>query len=235
MDACADYLEAKGRRLSFEWALIDGVNDRDVDADEPGRAGPRLPLPAHVNLIPLNPTPGLRGAGHADAHGCGRSATACATGGVNATVRRTRGTDIDAACGQLRATHEASEPVAIRRSRPDRPRAARRRQRTRTVSGSPASDGAASATRPAGPTAPGHTTHRSTRAVRRSAPVADHARRRRSPPGWPPGSRAGVPQSTNGAVVAHDVEPPVGLGRPPRHLVEARRLGGAARRRRPTA
>ena len=56
--ACADYVAASGRRLSIEWALIDGVNDRDSDAAE--LAAFALPLGAHVNLIPLNPTPGLR-------------------------------------------------------------------------------------------------------------------------------------------------------------------------------
>ena len=58
MDACAGYLVAKGRRLSFEWALIDGVNDRPSDAAELAERSRSLPLPAHVNLIPLNPTPG---------------------------------------------------------------------------------------------------------------------------------------------------------------------------------
>ena len=56
MEACRQYLAAKGRRLSFEWALIDGVNDRPSDAVE--LAGLARPLGAHVNLIPLNPTPG---------------------------------------------------------------------------------------------------------------------------------------------------------------------------------
>src|ERR1700738_2620099 len=51
-DACRSYLEAKGRRLSFEWALIDGVNDRPRDAGE--LAAYARPLGAHVNLIPLN-------------------------------------------------------------------------------------------------------------------------------------------------------------------------------------
>ena len=54
--ACAEYVEASGRRLSIEWALIDGVNDRDNDAAE--LAAFARPLGAHVNLIPLNPTPG---------------------------------------------------------------------------------------------------------------------------------------------------------------------------------
>src|SRR6478735_864606 len=57
-EACADYLRAKNRRLSFEWALIDGVNDRPSDARELAAISRRLPLPAHVNIIPLNPTPG---------------------------------------------------------------------------------------------------------------------------------------------------------------------------------
>ena len=105
MQACAEYLVAKGRRLSFEWALIDGVNDRDVDADQLIDRARSLPLPAHVNLIPLNPTPGyaVRGSSPRRVRAFQERLRA---GGVNATVRRTRGTEIDAACGQLRATHE---------------------------------------------------------------------------------------------------------------------------------
>ena len=93
---------AKGRRLSFEWALIDGVNDRPVDAAE--LAAFARPLRAHVNLIPLNPTPGypVRGTPPGQVRGLPRPAAGL---GVNATVRRNRGTDIDAACGQLRALH----------------------------------------------------------------------------------------------------------------------------------
>ena len=56
VDACERYLAAKNRRLSFEWALIDGVNDQPVDAQELAVLCRRLR--AHVNLIPLNPTPG---------------------------------------------------------------------------------------------------------------------------------------------------------------------------------
>ncbi len=48
----------KNRRVSFEWAMIDGVNDRDSDATELARICRRLYPHAHVNLIPLNPTPG---------------------------------------------------------------------------------------------------------------------------------------------------------------------------------
>jgi len=49
-------MNTTGRRLSFEWALIDGVNDRDSDIEELARYASSLH--AHVNLIPLNPTPG---------------------------------------------------------------------------------------------------------------------------------------------------------------------------------
>ena len=98
--ACSHYLENKRRRLSFEWALIDGVNDRLRDARE--LAALAQSLGAHVNLIPLNPTPGYttRGSSAADVR---RFRDQLRTLGVNATIRRNRGTDIDAACGQLRA------------------------------------------------------------------------------------------------------------------------------------
>ncbi|MEO6158094.1 MAG: 23S rRNA (adenine(2503)-C(2))-methyltransferase RlmN, partial [Ilumatobacteraceae bacterium] len=114
MDACGAYLDAKGRRLSFEWALIDGVNDRDGDARELAELCHRFRLAAHVNIIPLNPTPGYPTIGSPDkrVHEFRDLLTAA---GVNATVRRNRGTDIDAACGQL----AAGQPVAMgRRARP---------------------------------------------------------------------------------------------------------------------
>ncbi len=100
MEACRQYLTVKNRRLSFEWALISGVNDRDTDAAE--LADLAGPLGAHVNLIPLNPTPGYRVRG-SDAAGVRRFRDHLLRLGVNTTVRRNRGTDIDAACGQLAA------------------------------------------------------------------------------------------------------------------------------------
>ncbi|HEX2274285.1 MAG TPA: 23S rRNA (adenine(2503)-C(2))-methyltransferase RlmN [Acidimicrobiales bacterium] len=106
MDACRTYVEAKGRRLSFEWALIDGVNDRPSDADE--LAALARPLGAHVNLIPLNPTPGYPAAGTPPA-GVRAFRARLRSLGANATVRRNRGTDIDAACGQL----AGSAPVPL--------------------------------------------------------------------------------------------------------------------------
>jgi 23S rRNA (adenine2503-C2)-methyltransferase len=107
MEACRQYLTAKGRRLSFEWALIAGINDRAQDATE--LAALARPLGAHVNLIPLNPTPGYPVRGTAPAHVRNFRDQLVALG-VNATVRRNRGTDIDAACGQLAA--RAAGPIA---------------------------------------------------------------------------------------------------------------------------
>jgi 23S rRNA (adenine2503-C2)-methyltransferase len=102
MGACADYVRAKGRRLSFEWALIDGTNDRRTDARELADLARALPLPAHMNLIPLNPTPGYPTRG-TPPDGVRRFRGWLRDLGVNATVRRNRGADIDAACGQLAA------------------------------------------------------------------------------------------------------------------------------------
>ena len=114
MGACADHLRAKGRRLSFEWALIDGTNDREQDARELAELCRGLPLPAHVNLIPLNPTPGYPTKG-TPRDGVRRFRDQLGDLGVNATIRRNRGTDIDAACGQLAARVElrARGPTAV--------------------------------------------------------------------------------------------------------------------------
>jgi 23S rRNA (adenine2503-C2)-methyltransferase len=108
--ACERYLTAKGRRLSFEWALIDGVNDRATDAAE--LAAYARALRAHVNLIPLNPTPGYAAIG-TPPDGVADFAARLSMLGTNVTVRRNRGTDINAACGQLRASQqETAVPIA---------------------------------------------------------------------------------------------------------------------------
>lgn len=96
--ACREYRRATGRRLSFEWALIDGVNDGPTDAAR--LAAIARPLGAHVNLIPLNPTPGYLATGSPPERVRAFAARLRALG-VNATVRANRGTDIGAACGQL--------------------------------------------------------------------------------------------------------------------------------------
>jgi 23S rRNA (adenine2503-C2)-methyltransferase len=111
-DACAFWMDQTGRRLSFEWALIDGVNDTDRAVEELAQYANSLS--AHVNLIPLNPTPGylVRGSTPQRVREFRDGLVAL---GVNATVRNTRGRSIDAACGQL-----ASVTNAKRRSIPVR-------------------------------------------------------------------------------------------------------------------
>ncbi|MCX6507694.1 MAG: 23S rRNA (adenine(2503)-C(2))-methyltransferase RlmN [Actinobacteria bacterium] len=96
--ACEVWRNETGRRISFEWALISGVNDTDQALYE--LAEYARPLGAHVNLIPLNPTPGFLVIGSPAAR-VRYFRDELEELGVNATVRRTRGRTIDAACGQL--------------------------------------------------------------------------------------------------------------------------------------
>ena len=106
--ACQDYLVAKRRRVTFEWALIDKVNDTDRDAHELAELCLQLSPSAHVNLIPLNPTPGWPTVGSSPARVAAFEQLLRRLG-VNATTRQNRGTDIAAACGQL----AAGQPVVI--------------------------------------------------------------------------------------------------------------------------
>jgi 23S rRNA (adenine2503-C2)-methyltransferase len=110
MGACDAYLAVRNRRLSFEWALIDGVNDRPSDARELAELCRGRRLAAHVNLIPLNPTRGYATPG-TPPEGVAAFRDRLRSLGVNATVRRNRGTDIDAACGQLALTHAGAAPA----------------------------------------------------------------------------------------------------------------------------
>jgi len=108
--AAQRFVDVNHRRLSFEWAMIDGVNDRASDAVELAALCRRLRPAAHVNLIPLNPTPGWPTTGSPAATVAAFRDRLGALG-VNATVRRNRGTDIDAACGQLAARVELGRRV----------------------------------------------------------------------------------------------------------------------------
>ena len=97
--ACRRYYEATSRRIHFEYAMIDGVNDSEENAREILRV--MKGLPAHFNLIPLN---------HVEESPLKPSSKAAVAkfqqilenGGITATVRRSLGGDIDASCGQLR-------------------------------------------------------------------------------------------------------------------------------------
>ena len=106
LEACRAHRKAHGRRVSIEYAMIGGVNDSDAHAKELAKLlrGDDF----HVNLIPLNPTPGFAGPG-SPAKQIERFRVALESGGINATVRRNRGTDIDAACGQLGARAVAAD------------------------------------------------------------------------------------------------------------------------------
>jgi 23S rRNA (adenine2503-C2)-methyltransferase len=109
LDAVGDYVAATRRRVSFEYALMAGVNDDQEQAGRLGRllAGLRVPgsggHAAHVNLIPYNPTPGISFAPPSKA-AVRRFRDTVAASGVPVSVRANRGVGIDAACGQLRTT-----------------------------------------------------------------------------------------------------------------------------------
>jgi 23S rRNA (adenine2503-C2)-methyltransferase len=113
MDACIDHRQETGRRVSFEWAMIDGVNDGDEQALHLARLA--TSVRAHVNLIPLNPTPGYPVRGTPPAR-IEAFRSLLERNGTNVTIRSTRGSDIDAACGQLAAGASASTPVEFRTS-----------------------------------------------------------------------------------------------------------------------
>jgi 23S rRNA (adenine2503-C2)-methyltransferase len=102
LDAARAYAERKGRRVSFEYACIHGVNDLPHHADALAGRLTGFRGGAHVNLIPLNDTAGYPGR-PSDASRIGAFAERLRARGVQATVRRNRGTTIDAACGQLRS------------------------------------------------------------------------------------------------------------------------------------
>jgi len=105
MSACRDYYEKTGRRISFEYALIQGVNDSGEQAKL--LAKKIRPIGGHVNVIPLNDVEGspLK-PGNARAFAAKLNEL-----GVNATVRRRLGSDIDAACGQLRRKTAAEKKL----------------------------------------------------------------------------------------------------------------------------
>ena len=99
LKACREYQKVTTRRISFEYALIDGVNDTDDCADELAK---RLRgIMCHVNLIPANPVK-ENSFKKPDKQKIIRFCDRLIKNGVNATVRRTLGADIDASCGQLR-------------------------------------------------------------------------------------------------------------------------------------
>ena len=102
ISAARHYVEQKGRRLTLEWTLIEGVNDTPEQAR--GLASIAAELGAHANVIPLNPTPLSRYRAPSP-QAVAAFVEAARRAGANVTQRDTRGRGIDAACGQLRTRH----------------------------------------------------------------------------------------------------------------------------------
>jgi 23S rRNA (adenine2503-C2)-methyltransferase len=109
--AAIEYLEATGRRVSIEWTMMQGVNDTDDQARLLAAFAQRCR--AHVNLIALNPTP-LTEEVPSSKHRIAGFSRVLRDLRVEVTVRDTRGADINAACGQLRAkNHPVNTPTAV--------------------------------------------------------------------------------------------------------------------------
>jgi 23S rRNA (adenine2503-C2)-methyltransferase len=115
LQACADYPGANNaRRITFEYVMLKDKNDSDEDARELVRLIKKYKLPAKVNLIPFNPWPGAE-------YECStpervqRFSDLVYEGGISAPVRRPRGRDIMAACGQLKSAAEKKSRAELDR------------------------------------------------------------------------------------------------------------------------
>ncbi|SEI52224.1 23S rRNA (adenine2503-C2)-methyltransferase [Lachnospiraceae bacterium A10] len=106
IDACKYYFETTGRRITFEYSLVGGVNDSEEDAKE--LSGLVKGLPCHINLIPVNP---IKERDYVESSHKVVLAfkDKLEKYGINVTIRREMGRDIDGACGQLRRRHMKGE------------------------------------------------------------------------------------------------------------------------------
>ena len=121
LTACAAYPKASNsRRITFEYVMLDGVNDSDDDARELVRLLKQYKLHAKVNLIPFNPWPGAV-YGTSPPERVRQFSEIVFAGGISAPVRTPRGRDIDAACGQLKT-------AAAKKSRAELDRLAEEKQ-----------------------------------------------------------------------------------------------------------
>jgi 23S rRNA (adenine2503-C2)-methyltransferase len=103
LEACRVYYEKTGRRLTFEYSLVKGVNDGKSQAQELSRLLKNFNC--HVNLIPVNPIK-ERKFEQSDGQNVQEFKKLLEKNGINATIRREMGRDIDGACGQLRKRHK---------------------------------------------------------------------------------------------------------------------------------
>ena len=99
MEVCHYYFEQTGRRITFEYSLVHGVNDKDEDAKE--LIAILKPRNCHLNLIPVNPIK-ERNFEKPSKKAAESFKNYLEKNGVNVTIRREMGSDIDGACGQLR-------------------------------------------------------------------------------------------------------------------------------------
>jgi 23S rRNA (adenine2503-C2)-methyltransferase len=102
LGACDYYFERTGRRITFEYSLVHGVNDREEDAQELIEILKHRNC--HINLIPVNPIK-EREFERPSRQAAENFKNKLEKAGVNATIRRELGSDIDGACGQLRRRH----------------------------------------------------------------------------------------------------------------------------------
>lgn len=113
MGACRYYIEKTGRRITFEYSLVDGVNDT------PGCAEQLISLTkkikCHINLIPVNPIK-ERDYRQSEAKAIHEFKNKLEKCGINVTIRREMGRDIDGACGQLRKSYIDNEDYSVKRS-----------------------------------------------------------------------------------------------------------------------
>ena len=110
MDACHDYYAKTGRRMTFEYSLVGGVNDTRQDAQEITKLIGKFPC--HVNLIPVNPIK-ERDYVQPKRSECIAFQNMLEKNGINVTIRREMGRDIDGACGQLRKSYLDQEKGGI--------------------------------------------------------------------------------------------------------------------------
>lgn len=99
LEACDAYFEKTGRRITFEYSLVHGINDTEEDARELVKI--LKPRNCHLNLIPVNPIK-ERNYQKPDKKSAGNFKNKLEKNGINVTIRREMGSDIDGACGQLR-------------------------------------------------------------------------------------------------------------------------------------
>lgn len=103
LEACDHYFEETGRRITFEYSMVHGVNDTDADAEE--LIALLKPRNCHLNLIPVNPIK-ERDFVRPDRKNALNFKNKLEKSGINVTIRREMGSDIDGACGQLRRSYQ---------------------------------------------------------------------------------------------------------------------------------